>query len=291
MVTPTQRREVVGWARTAYGLAERRACRAVGVSRSLVRYRSLKPAQGPLRRRLRELAASRVSWGYPRLTILLRREGWRVNHKRVYRLYTEEGLTLKRKRPKRRKSAAPRQIRAEAEGVNERWAVDFVHDVLAGGRTIRILTAIDAFSRECVALVAQPQFRGEGVAAILGDVGRERGALPELISVDNGTEFTSRALDHWAYWNQIRLDFSRPGKPTDNAHIESFNATPRRECLSQHWFTDLGDARGTLETWKDDYSRFRPHSSLGQIPPRQFRLGGAFTPAPEKLQNSPVPWT
>lgn len=291
MVTPTQRREVVGWARTAYGLAERRACVAVGVSRSLVRYRSVKPPQEPLRRRLRELAASRVSWGYPRLTILLRREGWRVNHKRVYRLYREEGLTLKRKRPKRRKSAAPRQVRSEAQAADERWAMDFVHDVLAGGRTIRILTAIDAFTRECVALVAQPQFRGDDVAAILTQAGRERGALPTLISVDNGTEFTSRALDHWAYWNKIQLDFSRPGKPTDNAHIESFNATLRRECLSQHWFTDLEDARRTLAGWKDDYNKFRPHSSLGQLPPGQFRLGGAFTPEPKKLQNSPATWT
>lgn len=288
MVTPTQRREVVGWAQTAYELAERRACRAVGVSRSLVRYQSVKPSQDPLRRRLRELAASRVSWGYPRLTILLRREGWHVNHKRVYRLYSEEGLTLKRKRPKRRKSAVPRQVRPEVKSANERWAMDFVHDVLAGGRTIRILTAIDAYTRECVALVAQPTFRGEDVAAILSEAGNRRGTLPALISVDNGTEFTSRALDHWAYWNKIQLDFSRPGKPTDNAHIESFNATLRRECLSQHWFVDLEDARLTLEHWRDEYNRFRPHSSLGQIPPRQFRLGGALTPDPEKLPNSPV---
>ncbi len=288
MVTPTQRREVVGWARTAYGLAERRACRAVGVTRSLVRYRSVKPPQEPLRRRLRELAASRVSWGYPRLTILLRREGWRVNHKRVYRLYTEEGLTLKRKRPKRRKSAVPRQVRPEPQEANERWAMDFVHDTLAGGHSIRILAAIDAYTRECVALAARSAFRGADVAMVLTEAGRRRGGLPALISVDNGTEFTSKALDHWAYWNKIQLDFSRPGKPTDNAHIESFNATLRRECLSQHWFTDLEDARLTLERWRDDYNKFRPHSSLGQIPPRQFRLDGAFTLVPEKLQNSPV---
>jgi putative transposase len=291
MVTPTQRREVVEWAQTAYRLAERRTCRAVGVSRSLVRYRSVKPSQEPLRRRLRELAASRVSWGYPRLTILLRREGWRVNHKRVYRLYSEEGLSLKRKQPKRRKSAVPRQVRLDPQAANERWAMDFVHDVLAGGRTIRILATIDAYTRECVALVAQPSFRGEDVAAILSDAGCRRGSLPALISVDNGTEFTSRALDHWAYWNKVQLDFSRPGKPTDNAHIESFNATLRRECLSQHWFTDFDDARLTLERWRDDYNKFRPHSSLGQVPPCQFRLGGAFTPDPENVQNSPVPWT
>ncbi len=166
--------------------------------------------------------------------------------------------------------------------------MDFVHDVLAGGRTIRILTAINAFTRECVALVAKPNFKGEDVAAMLTEAGRQRGALPGLISVDNGTEFTSKALDHWAYWNKIQLDFSRPGKPTDNAHIESFNGTLRRECLSQHWFINVEDARLTLEKWRDDYNKFRPHSSLGQIPPRQFRLGETFTPVPEKLVNSPV---
>lgn len=185
----------------------------------------------------------------------------------------------------------------QGEVVGETWTVarrvgtGSVHDVLAGGRTIRILTAIDAFTRECVALVAQPKFRGDDVAAILTQAGRERVALPTLISVDNGTEFTSSALDHWAYWNKIQLDFSRPGKPTDNAHIERFNATLRRECLSQHWFTDLEDARRTLAGWKDYYNKFRPHSSLGQLPPGQFRLGGAFTPEPKKLQNSPATWT
>ena len=126
------------------------------------------------------------------------------------------------------------------------------------------------------------------MAAILAEAGRRRGALPALISVDNGTEFTSRALDHWAYWNKIQLDFSRPGKPTDNAHIESFNATLRGECLSQHWFINLEEGRLTLETWRDDYDKFRLHSSLGHIPPRQFRLGGTFIRAPKKLVNSPV---
>lgn len=228
MVAPTQVRTVVAWAREAYRLSERRACQVFGANRSSVRYQSQRQSRDALRRRLKELAAVRVSWGYKRLHVLLRREGWRVNHKLVYRLYKEERLALKRKPPKRRKGAVPREVRPLVSTANERWAMDFVHDVLASGRTIRILTVVDVFSRECVALVPQISFRAEDVCRILSEAGERRGKLPELISVDNGTEFTSKALDHWAYWNRVRLDFSRPGKPTDNAHIEAFNPDPAR---------------------------------------------------------------
>jgi putative transposase len=169
-----------------------------------------------------------------------------VNHKRVYRLYGEEGLGLKRRRPKRRKSAAVRAVRAVTAGANERWAMDFVRDTLAAGGSIRVLTVLDAHTRECVALEAAAAFRGEDVARVLSQAGADRG-LPAVIQVDKGTEFTSRALDHWAYWNHVTLDFSRPGKPTDNAVIESFNASLRRECLSQHWFIDLADAQRVLD--------------------------------------------
>jgi putative transposase len=175
---------------------------------------------------------------YQRLHVLLRREGWSVNRKRVLRLYREEGLALKRTRPKRRRSAVARIAPALAQRVNERWAMDFVHDTLADGRTIRVLTVLDVYTRERVALVAQPVFRGEDVARILSLAGDAR-ELPQTISVDNGTEFTSRSLDHWAYWNKVQLDFSRPGKPIDNAFIESFNSSLRRECLSQHYFAAL----------------------------------------------------
>ena len=142
-----------------------------------------------------------------------------VNHKRTYRLYTEEGLTLKPRRPRRHRSATTRSVR-QAPGVpNEQWAMDFMHDTLADGRSIRVLTAIDLYSRECLALLAAKKFTGDHVATILGEVGKQRGKLPKKIRVDNGTEFTSRAMDHWAYWNGIELDFSRPGKPGDNAYI------------------------------------------------------------------------
>jgi putative transposase len=213
-----------------------------------------------------------------------RREGWVVNHKLVHRLYTEEDLTQKRKGPRRRKSAVARTLRPQARAPNERWAMDFIHDTLASGNTIRVLSVVDVFTRECVALVPQLKFRGEDVARCLSIVGTERG-LPTVIQADNGTsrspcdaghpaEFTSKALDHWAYWNHVRLDFSRPGKPTDNAHIESFHNSVRRECLTQHYFIDLEDAERALDTYRDEYNNFRPHSSLANQSPAQFRALG-----------------
>lgn len=287
MVRPAQRRAFVRWAQDVYRISERRSCRLVRASRSAMRYRSVRPRQEPLRARLRELATVRVRSGYRQLHTFLRREGWLVNHKRVYRLYIDEGLALKRRRPKRHRSAVPRMSRPVPEGPNEWWAMDFIHDTLVDGRTIRILTAVDVYSRECVALEAAVTFRGTTVAEVLDGV-RVARALPDRISVDNGTEFTSKALDHWAYWNGVRLDFSRPGKPTDNPFIEAFNATLRRECLSQHWFLDLADAQTTLNSWRDDYNNIRPHSSLADQPPVHFRSGGNFTPDRSRLQNSHI---
>ncbi len=194
--------------------------------------------RGGLRVRIRELAGVRVRSGYRQIHVLLLREGWRVNHKRVYRLYREEGLALKARRPKRRKSAAARVQPALPKEANERWAMDFIHDTLESGRSVRILSVIDVHTRECLALVPRQSFRGVDVADVLSELGGAR-KFPERINVDNGTEFTSKALDHWAYWNRVELDFSRPGKPTDNAHVEAFHGTLRRECLSQHWFLDL----------------------------------------------------
>ena len=163
--------------------------------------------------------------------------------------------------------------------------MDFIHDTLADGRTIRVLTAIDVFTRECVALEAAPTFRGSDVARILGSAGATRG-LPERIRVDHGTEFTSKALDHWAYWNRVELDFIRPGKPTDNPFIEAFNGSLRRECLSQHWFVDLADASRTLQRWRQEYNNIRPHSSLNDRTPASFSRGGHFVPGPNRFAYS-----
>jgi putative transposase len=248
MVSPAQRRAGVQWAREAYRLPERRACRALGVSLSSVRYRSVKPSREPLRARLRELAGVRVSYGYRRLWILLQREGWGVNHKLVQRLYREEGLTLRRRRPKRRRSAVRRERAAQPTAANEQWAMDFVHDTLSNGRTVRVLTVLDVYSRECVALEAGVGFRAADVARILTDAGIERGKLPSLISVDNGTEFTSRDLDHWAYWNQVRQALavlaSRPTTRSSKRSTAVFGVSASRSTGSSTWPTLRGRSSG-----------------------------------------------
>lgn len=282
MVSPAQRRAWVTWVREGFRLTTRRACRATGVARSLVTYHSQKAPQLPLRQRLKELATTRVSYGYRRLHTLLRREGWAVNAKRVYRLYCLDELQLRRKRPRRRRSAVPRGPRPQASAPNQVWAMDFLHDTLADGRLLRVLTLIDSFTRECLAIVARPRFRGEDVVQVLDAVGGHR-PLPARITVDNGTEFTSRALDAWAYWRQVQLDFSRPGKPVDNCLIEAFNGSLRRECLSQHWFASVAEAQQILDHWRLDYNTERPHKSLGQRSPADLHPGGGFIPSPNRL--------
>lgn len=284
MVTPAQRRVWVAWVRESFQVSTLAACRATGVQRSFINYKSRKPPQTALRARLRELAAARVSYGSPRLYVLLRREGWRVNHKRIERLYQEEGLQLRRKRHRRRRSAVPRGPRLLAQAPNQVWAMDFVHDTLADGSLLRVLTLLDTYHRECLALVPQRRFRGEDVARVLGAIGTSRG-LPARITVDNGSEFTSRALDAWAYWNHVQLDFSRPGKPVDNTFIEAFNGSFRRECLSQHWFASLTEAEQILETWRLDYNTQRPHSSLADRSPAQMHGGFHYIPNPDRLAS------
>jgi len=240
--------------------------------RSSVQYIAIRPPQTALRTRIREIAEVRVTYGYRRITVLLRREGWHVNAKRTYRLYKEDGLDLRRKRPKRRRSAVPRQPHVAPTRPNERWSMDFMSDALANGQKLRVLTVVDQYTRECVALEVGGHFRGHDVATILTRVAFTRG-LPATINVDNGTEFTSRAFDQWAYTNRVQLDFSRPGKPTDNATIESFNASVRRECLSQHYFSTLAEAQVVLRAYQHDFNNHRPHSSLGQQTPAHFRAG------------------
>lgn len=176
-----------------------------------------------------------------------------MNHKRIYRLYTEEGLTLKRKRPRRHRSAAVRLVRPAASSPNERWTMDFMSDYLVHGGTLRALTILDTRTRECVGIVVRQSLRGSDVATALSAIGSVR-ELPKTITIDNGSEFTSRAMDHGAYRHGVQLDFIRPGKPTDNGFIESFNARFRQECLSQHWFVDLEEARSTVEAWRLDYN-------------------------------------
>lgn len=237
----------------------------------------MKPDDAPVRRRLHELARDRPSFGVKRLHTMLRRDGLAINHKKTRRLYLEEGLQLKVRR-RRRRAATVRRPRAEVTRPNERWAMDFMHDVLATGHPVRVFTLIDVYARECVALEAARSFSGADVVRLLSDAGERGGALPAIIPCDNGTEFTSTALDHWAYWNRVPLDFSRPGKPVDNSVCEAFSGSLRRGCLTRHWFASLAEARVELASWRVDYNDSRPHTSLGHQSPVQFRTGGDYQP-------------
>ena len=215
-----------------------------------------------------ELAHERRRFGYRRLTVLLKREGWAVNAKRIYRLYSEEGLTV---RTKQRKKAASRQRVPQglATAPHQRWSMDFVSDRLVDGRWFRVLTVVDQFTRECLLLLADSSLSGEKVATALEQVAAERG-VPKSITVDNGSEFASRAMDAWSYRHGIHLDFIRPGKPVENGYIESFNGRLRDECLNVNLFFSLDDAREKLEAWQQDYNQARPHSALGDQAPETF---------------------
>ena len=254
-----------------YGASERRVCQVMQFHRSSYRYRSIADEQAALRIRIRDLAQARVSYGYRRLHVLLQREGWLVNHKRVYRLYKEEGLIIRTKRPRRHVSACRRMERATAIKADESWSIDFMSDGLYNGQKIRLLTLVDNFTRESLAIEVDERLGGQRVVEVLMRVAEDRN-LPETIRMDNGPEFTSKILDQWAYLNGVKLDFSRPGKPTDNAFIESFNGRFRQECLNENWFLSLEDARDKVEIWREDYNRERPHGALGNITPKEYAM-------------------
>jgi len=223
-----------------------------------------------LRSRVREIAVTRVRYGHWRIYTLLRREGWRDNHKRVYRVYKEEGLNLRSKRPRRNKAAAHRLERPENNSLHKCWSMDFVSDALFDGRKFRALTIVDNYSRECLAIVPGQSLRGLDVVMALEKIKEERGLVPERIQTDNGSEFISKEMDRWAYENNVTMDYSRPGKPTDNPFVESFNGSFRDECLNAHWFLSLGDAVMKIEAWRTEYNHYRPHSSLMDMTPVEF---------------------
>jgi putative transposase len=269
MVTATQRRQVVTHLRAAFGLSARRACRLVALSRSRWHYRPQRPLRDlPIRARLRELAAARPRFGYQRLHLLLRREGVVVNHKRVYRLYREERLLVRPHRGRKR-AAVPRVPLVAPTRPNERWGMDFIHDACADGRRFRCLTMVDEYTRECPVIAADTSLPSARVIAVLEQLAGQRG-LPHSLVVDHGPEFISRALDLWAYRRGIELVFIRPGKPVENAYVESFHSRFRDECLNAHWFETLIDARVQIERWRQDYNEVRPHTSLGGRTPGEF---------------------
>jgi putative transposase len=240
----------------------------MGLDRSTLSYQSRRDPQAALRVRLRELAASRVRFGYRRLTVMLRREGWAVNAKRVYRLYTADGLAVRTKVRKKiaRRARVPAPV---ATRPNERWSMDFVAARFHDGRWFRVLTLVDQFTRECPLLLPDRSLSGAKVALALAQVVAERGA-PVSITVDNGTEFGSRAMEAWAYQYGVQLDFIRPGRPVENSYIESFNGRLRDECLNVEVFFALADVRDKLERWRQDYNLVRPHSALRDNAPALF---------------------
>ncbi len=238
---------------------------------------------------MREIAKVRVRYGYRKIRVLLNREGWNVSRYLAYRLYQEESLALRPKCSRRRRTAVPRRERFRCTAPNQVWGLDFIADQLVDGRRFRALTVVDIYTRESLAIEPGQSMKGEDVVMVLNRILLQRGS-PKVLFCDNGSEFTSQAMDLWAYRNGVRIDFSRPGKPTDNAFVESFNGTLRTECLDAHWFATLAEAKQLIELWRREYNESRPHRALGEQTPREFARQFAAQrelPGLQEPENSP----
>lgn len=268
-MSPADQRAAVGAVQSEHRASVRRTCRALGVHRSLVRYRARRTTPPRLVERLHELAAKKPRYGYLRLHDELRAEGFAVNHKRIYRLYKLAGLTVRR-RKRRRLGTTRRPMLPVASRPNERWSMDFMLDALGSGRRFRTLNVLDNATRECLAIEVDFSLPGVRVASVLDQVRSERGALPSQIVVDNGPEFAGRDLAIWARTHGVELVFTRPGKPVDNCFIESFNGRFRDECLNENLFLDLDDARRAASSFKYIYNHERRHSALGRRTPIEY---------------------
>jgi len=284
MVTPAARREAVALLREGLEVSERRACTMIGICRMTVRYRSTRPDDGLLRARMKALAHERRRFGYRRLHILLRREGYVVNHKRLFRLYREERLAVRR-RGGRKRAMGTRAPIAIPSAPNHRWSLDFVSDQLLDGRRFRILVVVDDCTRECLTLVADTSLSGTRVARELDRLVIERGKPGTIVS-DNGTELTSNAILTWADESRVEWHYIAPGKPTQNAFVESFNGRLRDELLNETLFRSLPHARAALEAWCTDYNTDRPHSRLGWLTPAGY--AATFTLAAEAASTGPT---
>lgn len=270
---PAQLRGLAQTLLDEYRVSVSKACRAVLIYRSMMYYKSKKRDDQAIRMRMKEIAQSRVRYGCNRIFTLLRREGWKDNHKRVHRLYCLEGLNLRTKRHRRSRSAAHRLTRPEVSKINQCWSMDFMTDALFNGKRFRILTIVDNFSRKCHALEVGQSLKGIDVVQTMNRIKHQAGHVPERIQVDNGSEFISKDFDRWAYENNVTLDYSRPGRPTDNPFIESFNGSFRDECLNTNWFLSMEDAQSKVECFRRDYNEYRPHSSLQGLTPDQIESG------------------
>jgi len=277
MVTPTARRDAVDYVVQTFGISQRRGCGLMNISRSSNDYKPQPADDGALRKAIKELAVAKKRWGLPRIIYRLRRTGWKDNHKRMERIYHEEGLQVRR-RTGRKAHAGVREPLEKPTGPNQIWAMDFVIDALANKRKIKLLTVIDVYSRECLRIDVDASINGVRVARIMEELRQQRG-LPKKIIVDNGPEFTSKALDAWAYARDVKLHFIQPGKPSQNGYIESFNGKFRDECLNEHWFMSMDDARQLIEAWRIEYNHDRPHSSLDGMTPIDYATAELPTPA------------
>ena len=268
MVTPAARREAVAHLQALLDVSERRACRVIAADRTVIRYQSRRDDDGALREKLRDLAHQRRRFGYRRLDILLRREGIAINRKKTQRLYREEGLTVRRRKGRKRAvgARAPAPVPALP---NQRWSLDFVHDQMASGRRFRVLNVVDDVTRECLAAVPETSISGKRVVRELAELIAQRGR-PGMIVSDNGTELTSNAVLEWCGEASIEWHYTAPGKPTQNAFVESFNGRMRDELLNETLFASLAHAREKIAAWAHDYNTKRPHSSLGYATPAAF---------------------
>lgn len=267
---PAQKKVLAQNLIASYKISTRRSCAVLQLSHSVYYYHSSRREDSLLRLRIKEIAQTRIRYGLWRIYILLRREGWKDNHKRVYRIYKEEGLNLRSKRPRRSRASATRLDRIEDLQLYQCWSMDFVSDALFDGRKFRTLTVVDNFSRECLSIRVGQSLKGTDVVQTLEYLKQEKGIVPQRIQTDNGSEFISKEVDRWAYENKVTMAYSRPGKPTDNPFVESFNGSFRDECLNAHWFLSLEDAKEKIEAWRTEYNEFRPHSSLDHLTPAEF---------------------
>jgi putative transposase len=272
VVKPSRKRPVVRHLVEQHRLSVRRACALVGLSRTVYAYRAREPKDEALRSRLKTLATTHSRYGYLLLHGLLKAEGLVVNRKHTYRLYREEGLQVRTK--KRKKLDRPRMPMEVPTRPNQRWSMDFVSDQLANGRRFRVLNVIDDFSREVVGQLVGVSISGHRVARFLTELGEER-ELPASIVSDNGPEFTGKAMFDWAEESGTRQAFIQPGKPTQNAFVESLTGKFRNECLNQHWFRSLEHAKEKIDRWREHYNQVRPHSTLGYLPPARFAAQAA----------------
>lgn len=268
MVRPAAKREAVTHLRIVFQMSERRACSVIDADRKMIRYRSRRPPETALRTRLHDLANERRRFGYRRLFILLRREGEASGINRIYRLYREEGLTVRKRRARRRAAGVRAPILVEAR-VNARWSLDFVHDQMANGRRFRVLNIVDDVTRECLAAIPDTSISGVRVARELTALIGQRGK-PGMIVSDNGTEFTSHAIFAWAKDHAVDWHYIAPGKPMQNGFVESFNGRMRDELLNEALFFGIDHARQAVFDWAADYNTRRPHSSLGYQTPADF---------------------